>query len=71
MFYNLAAFKKRKIWEIMWVRIPARHPSEALYWAKSNEETRVDLRRMDGWMSVLYEKNIENKQKEWLMPPNL
>ncbi len=53
------------------VRIPARHPREALYWAKSNEETRVDPRRMDVWMNVLYEKNIENKQKMWLMPPNL
>ncbi len=49
------------------VRIPVRHPREALYWAKSNEETRVDPRRMDVWMNVLYGKNIENKQKEWLM----
>ncbi len=22
---------------------------------------------MDVWMNVLYEKNIENKQNEWLM----
>ncbi len=32
------------------VRIPARHPREALYWAKCNEETSVDPRRMYEWM---------------------
>ncbi len=50
------------------VRIPARHPREALYWAESNEETRVDPRRM---YECTKKYTVENKQKEWLMPPNL
>ncbi len=46
------------------VRIPARHPREALYWAKWGNKSGPSA--MDEWMHVMYEKIWKiNKKSGW------
>jgi hypothetical protein len=55
------------------VRIPVRHLREALYTerrAMRKQECTLG-EWMYEWMYCIVRKNIENKQKEWLIPPNL